>query len=121
MEIRLLVIRTNNLKRLTEFYTLLGLVFDYHQHGNFPFHYSTTIGSLVLEIYPLAKGQVEIDKNLRLGFAVNNFDETLNILNNQNITFPTPILTDFGFLTVITDPDGRKIEIYKKQHEQLSI
>jgi lactoylglutathione lyase len=114
MEIRLLVIRTNDPKRLADFYSLLGLTFDYHKHNSSPMHYSTTIGSLVLEIYPLTKNQTEIDKNLRLGFAINNFEETLKLLNNNDITFSEPTLTDFGFLTIIADPDGRKIELYKK-------
>ncbi|MBB4803955.1 putative enzyme related to lactoylglutathione lyase [Flavobacterium nitrogenifigens] len=111
---RLLVIRTNDQKRLADFYSLLGLTFDYHQHGNSPMHYSATIGSLVLEIYPLAKDQSEPDKSIRLGFAIDNFEETLVLLKNKDVVFSEPIQTDFGFLTVISDPDGRKIELYKK-------
>jgi hypothetical protein len=87
MEIRLIVIRTNDQKRLADFYSLLGLTFDYHKHGNSPMHYSVTIGSLVLEIYPLTKSQTETDKNLRLGFAIDNFEETLKLLNKNNIAF----------------------------------
>lgn len=114
MEIRLLVIRTNDQKRLADFYSLLGLTFDYHKHGNSPMHYSAIIGSLVLEIYPLTKSLADIDKNLRLGFAIDNFDETLELLKDNNIKFTEPMLTDFGFVTIISDPDGRKIELYKK-------
>lgn len=114
MEIRLIVVRTNDPKRLADFYSLLSLKFDYHKHGNSPMHYSVTIGGLVLEIYPLSKSQTEPDKNLRLGFAIDNFEETLKLLNSNNITFSEPTLTDFGFLTIISDPDGRKIELYKK-------
>lgn len=114
MEIRLIVIRTNDQKILANFYSLLGLTFDYHKHGNSPMHYSTKIGSLVLEIYPLAKNQIEIDKNLRLGFAIDNFDETLKTLGENEIAFSEPTLTDFGYITIVSDPDGRKIELYKK-------
>jgi len=77
-------------------------------------HYSATIGSLVLEIYPLTKNQTEADKNLRLGFAIDKFEDTLKHLASNDITFSVPTLTDFGFLTIISDPDGRKIELYKK-------
>ena len=114
MEIRLLVIRTNEQKKLADFYSLLGLTFDYHKHGNSPMHYSTIIGSMVLEIYPLTKSQTDLDKNLRLGFAIDNFDETLQLLKNNDIPFSEPTLTAFGFVTIISDPDGRKIELYKK-------
>lgn len=114
MEIRLIVIRTNDVKRLADFYNLLGLTFDYHKHGNSPMHYSSKIGNMVLEIYPLAKNQTEADKNIRLGFAIDNFEKTLNMLNHQSISFSEPMQTDFGFLTIVSDPDGRKIELYKK-------
>lgn len=114
MEIRLIVIRTNDQKRLSDFYSLLGLTFDYHNHGNSPMHYSATIGTMILEIYPLTKSQTEIDKSLRLGFAIDNFEETVMVLKNNNITFSEPTQTDFGFLTIISDPDGRKVELYKR-------
>ena len=114
MEIRLLVIRTNDPKRLAAFYSLLGLTFEYHQHGNSPMHYSATIGKMVLEIYPLTKSQPEPDKHLRLGFTLDNFDETLNHLKANEIECSEPTLTDFGFVTIVSDPDGRKVELYKK-------
>ncbi|MBZ4035093.1 hypothetical protein K6T82_09970 [Flavobacterium sp. 17A] len=114
MEIRLIVLRTKEQKRLADFYALFGLTFDYHKHGNSPMHYSSKIGSLILEIYPLSKDQIEADKNLRLGFAIDHFEETLNLLNNKDITFSEPTETEFGFLTIVSDPDGRKIELYKK-------
>lgn len=114
MEIRLLVIRTNDQKRLADFYSLLGLKFDYHKHGNSPMHYSAEIGSLVLEIYPFTKNQTEPEINTRLGFAIDNFEATLKLLNDNNITFSEPLQTDFGFLTIVSDPDGRKVELYKK-------
>jgi lactoylglutathione lyase len=114
LEIRLLVIRTNEQKRLSDFYSLLGLKFDYHKHGNSPFHYSAKIESLILEIYPLAKGQIDIDKDLRLGFAVVNFEETLKLLKDNQIKFTEPLSTEYGMLTILSDPDGRKVELYKK-------
>jgi len=115
MEIRLVVIRTSDPKRLSEFYEGLGLLFDYHKHENSPYHYSATIGQTILEIYPLAKNQTEADKNLRLGFAIDRFDETVQYLKEQEVVFlQQPAETSFGFLTIIEDPDGRKIELYRK-------
>ena len=80
MDIRLLVLRTGDMKRLADFYSLFGLVFDYHKHGNSPFHYSAAINGIVIEIYPLAKNQIEADPHLRLGFEIDNFDEIFNYL-----------------------------------------
>jgi lactoylglutathione lyase len=116
MELRLLVIRTSEPEKLAHFYSILGLTFEYHKHGNSPFHYSTIIGQTVLEIYPFMKSQNEVDKNLRLGFGIDNWDEMLwKLQNEHNIKLLIePTKTDFGFMTIIEDPDGRKIELYRK-------
>ena len=114
MDIKLIVIRTSDMKVISEFYANFGLTFDYHKHGNSPMHYSTTIGQTVLEIYPLTKSQTESDKNLRLGFSVDDFDSVIDKLKSIGTKFSSePIQTDFGYMAVIEDPDGRKIEIYK--------
>ena len=115
MKIKLLVIRTGDMKRLVDFYALLGFVFDYHTHNNSPYHYSATIDQTVIEIYPLTKGQTEPDKSLRLGFEIDNFDTTIELLKKNSIGFASePASTAFGFMAVVIDPDGRKIELYKK-------
>ena len=114
MDIRLLVLRTGDMKLLTDFYSLLGFKFEYHKHGNSPYHYSALIGSTVLEIYPLAKNQIEAGKNLRLGFSIENFDQVMYELNkSQADSVQEPTQTAFGFMAIIIDPDGRKIELYK--------
>ena len=113
MHIRLLVVRTGNPKRLADFYSLFGLTFEYHKHGNSPFHYTAAMGQTILEIYPLAKEQSEPDVNLRLGFEIVSFSKTIQKLKDNNVPFLSePAITDFGFMTIIADPDGRKIELY---------
>lgn len=115
MELRLLVIRTADMARLAGFYSLLGLSFDYHKHHKSPYHYSAKLGSTILEIYPLAEGQTEPDKDLRLGFAVNNYETIIKLLQEKETEFLSePMQTDYGFMTLIKDPEGRKIELYVK-------
>lgn len=114
MHIRLLVLRTADMKALTHFYGLLGVSFDAHQHGNSPAHYIASVGKTVLEIYPLAKDQPEADKNLRLGIEVDDFEATITALLDNEIVFTEPANAGFGFMTIISDPDGRKVEVYKK-------
>jgi lactoylglutathione lyase len=115
MDIKLIVVRTSDIKVLADFYSNFGLKFEYHKHGNSPFHYSTTLGQTVLEIYPLTKSQIEPDKNLRLGFSVDNFDIVINKLKELGCKFSAEAVeTDFGYMAVVEDPDGRKIELYKK-------
>ncbi len=114
MEIRLLVLRTGDTKKLADFYSLLGANFEYHKHDNSPYHYSAKTGSAILEIYPLTKHQAEADKSLRLGFEINNFEEVLHTLKENKTPTTEPAQTNFGFMTITTDPDGRKVELYKK-------
>jgi predicted enzyme related to lactoylglutathione lyase len=115
MEIRLLVIRTSEIAQLADFYTLLGLTFEYHKHGKSPYHYSAPVGNTILEIYPLAKGQTEADKELRVGIALDDFENTMTTLNDKGVEFVSePMQTDYGFMAIVKDPDGRRIELYKK-------
>ena len=114
MELSLLVIRTGDIARPADFYRLLGLEFEYHKHERSPYHYSATIGNTVLEIYPLARGQAEPDKELRLGFLLDNFDSVIGILREHQASFVSePMHTAYGFSAIVKDPDGRKIELYK--------
>lgn len=87
MEIKLIVIRTSDMPRLVAFYQLLRLTFDYHKHSGSPYHFSAQVGDLVIEIYPLAKGQTDADKYLRLGFEIADFDKTIGILKDRDIVF----------------------------------
>lgn len=112
MQLKLIVLRSGNIKQLKDFYSLLGLAFEYHSHNNSPYHYSAIIGDTVIEIYPLTKGQTEADKNLRLGFAVDNFEAVINLLGDSIIAPPQS--SAFGYFAVAKDTDGRKIEIYSK-------
>jgi len=114
MNLNLLVIRSAIPQQLVEFYQQLGMAFEYHRHGNGPFHFSAQIGSTLLEIYPLGKGQEQADKHLRLGFAIELFDARMEELQQQGIIFhQLPISTEWGIMAVIEDPEGRKLELYK--------
>lgn len=114
MELKLIVVRTSDPAKLADFYTLLGLSFHHHRHGNGPWHYSAQIKESVFEIYPLSKTQSKADENLRLGFSINDFDHSVELLRNRNTRFITePMATEWGIMAVIEDPDGRKIELYK--------
>jgi lactoylglutathione lyase len=114
MKIKLIVIGTGDMSRLVGFYQLLGFAFDYHKHGNSPYHYGASIGEMVLEIYPLTKSQSEADKSLRLGFGIDNFETIVQLLKENDVVFAShPIETEFGFMAIVVDPDGRKIELYR--------
>jgi lactoylglutathione lyase len=114
MELKLIVVRTPDPAKLANFYAVFGLSFQHHRHGNGPWHYSAQIQQTVFEIYPLSKTQSSADENLRLGFSINDFDHTVDLMRTANTRFVTdPMETEWGIMAVIEDPDGRKIELYK--------
>ncbi len=115
MEINLIVIRTTQPKALAEFYSQLGIKFDYHRHGNGSWHYSAEIGKLVFEIYPLMKDQETADKSLRLGFEVEHLDELIERLRtNGTEVVHEPKESEYGYVAVVKDLDGRQIELRER-------
>ena len=84
MKLNLLVIRTSKPEALKNQYELLGLKFDYHQHGNGPFHFASELDGFVFEIYPLKKSKQEADISLRLGFEIENIQTRINDIKNSS-------------------------------------
>jgi len=115
MNINLLVIRTDKPKELAAFYELLGMRFDYHQHGKGPWHYSAEIEDLVFEIYPLMNHQIGADTSLRLGFTIERLDELISHLKIKKIEIVRePKASEWGYFAIIKDIDGRKIELKQR-------
>jgi lactoylglutathione lyase len=62
----------------------------------------------------LTKNQTELDRDLRIGLGIEDFDVAIAQLKTMNVLFSVePVLTEFGFMAVVTDPDGRKLGLYK--------
>ena len=97
---------------MPHFYEHLGIVFEKHRHGTGPFHYASEIDGVVFEIYPLPKDRNKADDTLRLGFNVENLDgKTNKIEESGGKIVKAPEHTEWGYIAIIEDPDGRKIEL----------
>ncbi|WP_299438272.1 hypothetical protein [uncultured Aquimarina sp.] len=115
MKINLLVIRTDNPEILKTQYEKLGFNFDYHQHGNGPFHYASEQDGFVFEIYPLTKSMGKADNSIRLGFEIQELNAKIIDLENSNWKIISePKETEWGLTALIQDLDGRKIELKNK-------
>ena len=115
MKINLLVIRTENPETLKTQYEKIGFKFDYHKHGNGPFHYASELNEFVLEIYPLTKSMTKADNSLRLGFEIENLEITIDRLRETDWKILSePNQTEWGMISIIQDLDGRKIELKNK-------
>ena len=112
ISIALIVLKTNDVEQLKDFYTQLGLDFEKHQHGKGVEHYAARVGKIVFEIYPLPKSQLIPDKSLRIGFHIENLEARLAFLAKENIKIvASPKRYEWGITAVIEDTDGRKVEL----------
>ena len=115
MKINLLVIRTENPEKLKTQYEKIGFEFDYHKHGNGPFHYASEKDDFVFEIYPLIKSMNKTDNSIRLGFKIENLELTIEKIRKTDWNILSEIkLYEWGKTAIIQDIDGRKIELKNK-------
>lgn len=120
MKINLIVIRTNDIEKLANFYQKLGITFQYHRHGKGPFHYAAELTGTVFEIYPLLKGQEKPDNTLRLGFEVAALDELIALLIKDKVEIlSAPTHSEYGYFAVVKDLDGRKIELTEAHKKEI--
>jgi lactoylglutathione lyase len=111
----LMVLRTSEIAASLAFYRALGFVLAEEKHGSGPTHYSTQIGSCVMEIYPGEPAELlnrKASGAVMLGFAVSSVDEAVEAVKSlgaQIVTAPTD--SPWGRRAVVTDPNGRSIEL----------
>lgn len=111
-ELNLLVIRTQNPEALKQQYEQLGFQFQSHKHGKGPFHYAHEEKDFVFEIYPLKKSQEIADNSLRLGFSVEELENSLEKLRQTNWIIISEVQdSEWGKFAIIQDLDGRKVEL----------
>jgi lactoylglutathione lyase len=104
--LNLVVVRSPEIDRAARCYEALGLVFEKHRHGKGPEHYACEQAGMVFEIYP---GEVD---TTRLGFAVPSLDDAIACWTGAGgAVFSEPKHSEWGYRAVVTDPDGRKVEL----------
>lgn len=112
--ISLIVLKSKDIEKLKDFYQLLGLDFIKEKHGKGAEHYACQIGNIVFELYPL-KAEKEADTTTRLGFEVEDLENTVNVLQAQEYQIVSPAkTTEFGYSAVVKDSEGRSVELYQK-------
>jgi predicted enzyme related to lactoylglutathione lyase len=115
IELSLLVLRTADVQKTLSFYRAFGLEFDQECHGQGVIHYACTLGTSTIEIYPTKDGSAPSPVQggaTMLGFRVANIDTVLIKLQEIGDTvLPTIKSTPWGRRIVLTDPDGRKVEL----------
>jgi len=110
-QINLVVIRSADLDRAAEFYSLLGLDFTKHSHGTGPQHYACELAGLVFEIYPIQKDG-DTTTGTRIGFRVDSVDVATKQLEEAGAkVISSPKESPWGRRAVLADLDGHRIEL----------
>jgi hypothetical protein len=111
IKFNLVVLRSADLERAAAFYSLLGLQFSKHRHGNGPEHFAAELPGVVFEIYPVGADGGSTS-GTRIGFRVPSVDAALEAL----CEYPAAVLTpaknsEWGRRAVVADPDGHQVEL----------
>src|SRR4051794_40785258 len=101
--LNLVVLRSSDIERASSFYREMGLLFTRHSHGTGPEHYTSEVGGLVFEIYPLtAKSSPTI--GTRIGFRVDSVDELVGLLSRIGaVVVTSPADSEWGRRAVVKD------------------
>ncbi len=107
--LNLLVIRSKDIEQSRQFYELLGLNFEPHQHGQDAPHFAAEQNGFVFEIYPCRGKDTTAT---RFGFGVNHLEATFDSLiaaGAQVVSAPQD--SPWGKRAVIKAPDGHTVEL----------
>jgi catechol 2,3-dioxygenase-like lactoylglutathione lyase family enzyme len=102
----LLVLRCRDLERSKQFYMALGLVFIKEQHGSGPLHYSSQLGTTLIELYPATSST----SSVRLGLAVNDVAAILESVRSLGFAVEHEPTVERP-TCVVRDPDDNRVEL----------
>lgn len=111
--LKLLVLKTDAVEQLREFYARLGFEFVEERHGSGPRHWSAPVGDGILEIYPLPEDGI-VDLTTRLGFGVSDVNQVVKSVRQMTEVVTEPNKTQWGLRAVVRDSDGRTVELYEQ-------
>jgi lactoylglutathione lyase len=104
VKLSLLVLRCADLERSREFYSALGLTLVAEQHDQGPLHYSITLGTTVLELYPFTD---ERTSGVRIGLGSEDPEKTVAAVR----LLCGVVVQTMNGEAVVRDPDGHVIHI----------
>jgi lactoylglutathione lyase len=105
-QLTLLVLRCRDLQQSRRFYSALGLELTAEKHGDGPIHYSSKLGSTVLELYPTSK----VSSSVRIGLEVRDVMaavEAVRMLGAHVDREPGSAQNS----ALVRDPDGNQVEL----------
>lgn len=111
--IKLIVLHSKQLDKTKAFYEALGMKFKAEKHNTGPEHYAAELENCVFELYPLPELVEASTDLLHIGIYTSHIDYLLNnpLLSASIVIKPRH--TKWGYRVVLSDPDGRAVELYE--------
>lgn len=121
-ELNLIVLWVANAIAALDFYRALGFRFEIASSAEGLDYYACYLGKTVIEIHPGSVGtasQPYQGGSVMLGLKVDNIDEVLAKAQKlSKTTLPDAHESRWGKRVVLTDPDGRKIQLIERKSKQ---
>jgi predicted enzyme related to lactoylglutathione lyase len=118
-ELNLIVLSTAKGIAALDFYRALGFRFEMTSSAEGLDYYACYLGETVIEIHPGSAGTASQPcqgSSVMLGLKVDNIDEVLAKAQKlSKITLPAAHESRWGRRVVLTDPDGRKIQLIERK------
>jgi predicted enzyme related to lactoylglutathione lyase len=114
-----IILWSEQLKETLNFYQAIGFVLVEEKHKNGPIHFSSQVGTILLEIYGGEKSETKLKHkeagSTQLCLAVSSVDEVYaNALRIGAPIFSQPRTTHWGRSVALFDPDGRLLELIER-------
>jgi predicted enzyme related to lactoylglutathione lyase len=115
LEFNLIVLKSSDVLHSLAFYEAFGLSFKEEIHNSGIVHYACNLGTMTIEIYPgtdgIAPNPLQSGATM-LGFRVASIDDICTKLQEiSDAPLPTIQPSPGGRRAILTDPDGRKVEL----------
>jgi predicted enzyme related to lactoylglutathione lyase len=113
-----LIIFTDNLEAVVEFYSAIGVPLELEQHGDGPVHYACDLGLTHFAVFhggPGAAPEFRLGGSSFAGFTVNSLEAALGAakaVKAEVVQEPTEY--PWGWRALVKDPDGRVVELFER-------
>ncbi len=124
VDVASMVLFAADLERTVDFYRLLGIPLEHERHEDGPAHAASKVGAVHVAVYQAEPARpagpvpgFRQTGSTFTGFYVDSLDDTVAALAGWG----APVLTahevrPWGCRAVVTDPDGRAVEINQRNH-----
>lgn len=113
-----LIIFTDKLEAVVEFYSAIGVPLELEQHGDGPVHYACDLGLTHFAVFRSGPGEAAEFRSggsSFAGFTVNSLEAALDAARSVKAeVVQPPTEYPWGWRALVKDPDGRVVELFQR-------